>query len=244
MTVKAILGSDTATPQSIKKAWGYFDGESEEATWIGPVPALDAVWAALKVVAANSPDYDSLSYDPGRGRGVITARKLSDGEPVYELFPNEFMKPVELHPYFAITEPAVTADNAAVCRNELNKGTLPSQISSLFSGTAPQKAKALKLYKYLAYGFDEYAESGYVLRETKNVSKRSIVTASYEKVNEVATPPNTSISNALIGALPDGEWLKKSPVVRVIGARRWAIQQEWWWAQQWPVLLGGTWEPM
>lgn len=230
-----ILGTTAATEQGRRKVYTFFDGEREERVFMGPTDAVETLYNLYKTVAGYNPDYDVVEFDPGRGKGTLRISKVEDGEAVYELYPNEILKPIALHKYFAITATAVTADEMATINQNIPLAT-PAASTGL-------TGKALTLYKYMLWGMEEYLETGYVLRETKNVSKRSTVAASYTGVNTVVTPPSTSAVNSLIGTLPSGEWLKKAPVVRMIGKRRWQIVTEWWWAEKWAAIYGGSWTP-
>jgi hypothetical protein len=159
----------------------------------------------------------------------LIAREVADGKPIYELWGNDLYKPVQTHPYFDSLTPA----EFLAVRQAMDDGT---EITSA--------DKKQELWELENRGTVEYLESAYVLRETKNVSKRSVLAASYDNVNRVESPPDTAQVNRLIGSLPAGQWLKKSPQVRQYGARRWQIVQEWWWAVTWSAILyGGTGAP-
>jgi hypothetical protein len=151
---------------------------------------------------------------------------IGDGETTYELMANEMSQHISTHSYFAsLTDSEVAAVLQAV----------EAKQPSTFTGAQSD------LYAHCIRGLDEYVVSNYVLRETKNVSKRSLLTASYTNVNQVDTPPDTQVANTLIGLVPSGEWLKKTPIVRQVGNRRWQIIQEWWWAEKWSrILYGGS----
>lgn len=153
----------------------------------------------------------------------------SFGQSVYELNVNELSNPIESHAYFE----SLSSDPQIVDV----KRNVDENLAADGSWTSLQ----LDLYKHLIRGLTEYNASQYVLRETKNVSKRSTVTASFTNVNRMDTPPNVAAANTLIGSIPTQEWLKKSPVVRQTGTRRWQIVTEWWGATKLSsVLYGGT----
>lgn len=226
MAILDQIGNDSACQQGTKLVWSYYDGERQAITYKGNKSVISALYNSYKSVAGFSPDYDGIEYDPGRGLATLTLSRVADGEPLYELSANDVMNHISTNENFdSLTGDQVAAVLSAVDEREANSFT------SLQS----------YLYEHLIRGIEEYPVSQYVLRETKNVSKRSVVTASFDNVNRVTSPPATNAANTLIGELPTGEWVKKAPIVRQIGARRWQIQTEWWWARKWSKMLyGGT----
>ena len=197
-----------------KVHWDYATGRTEELKYEGIGPNLYASFLNYLNVAGYTPELDSLDYDPGRGKGTLLARIVSDGEPMYELFSNDQYKAVARHSYFSTLSDAEIVEVAdAVERKIANPG---------FS------SKQGQLWIMLVRGQEHYIVSVFVLRETKMLSKRSQVKASYTNVNKVDTPPNVSAVNTLMGVLPELEWLKKCPTLAMIGARRWKLTTEWW----------------
>lgn len=223
------LGKDTVNQFAPRKRWGYFDGEVSEFRVTGPTAAVDAFYQTAVSVAGSSPTYDSIEFDPGVGVGRMLLRRIVDGAVCFELWGNSVMEPIAENKYFA----ALTADQVAKCFDSLARGLTETKAG--FAGV--QKT----LYRHLLHGVTELPNSAYVLRSTQITSKRGTLTASYVDVNRVVVPPNTSTANAIIGALPAGEWLKQAPLVTQARAKSWRITQEWWWAEKWSVALGGTW---
>ena len=226
MAVLDIIGEAGAVQQGTAKSWRYFEGQSEVLRYRGEAAIIRPLYESYKIVAGFNPEWDSIDYEPGKGAATLTLTKSADGEAVYELTPNEISQSVAMHEAFdALSD----ADIESVY-----------QAFNDYSGSSLTGDKG-KLYKLLIHGIEEYNVSQYVLRETKTVSKRSTVTASFDNVNTVSDPPDTSAVNTLIGTLPTGEWIKKSPVVRQVGSRRWQIITEWWWTRKASsVLYGGT----
>lgn len=225
------IGSTAATYQGYRKRWNYGGAETEEGAYEGPVAAAEALYALLKTVAGYNPDYDGVEIEAVNGVGKVGYAKVTDGDSVYEMWPNLFYKPIYQHTYFTAD---LTATQIAAVRSMFEQAELTDPAASGFAG------KQLELYAALCHGDEESPEAGYVLRVTQEVSKRSTVQASYVGVNTVVSPPDTSAANSLIGALPTGEWLKQPPIVRMIGRRKWQIAQEYWWALLWHVRYGGT----
>ena len=227
-----IIGTPSAVPQGDKRQWSYQDGESLTLTWRGRNVEIAALYQLLQAVAGSNPSYDSLDMDLGRGAGTLTARMVDDSAAVYELYSNEEQVPIQQAPYYDSLTRAEVADVTDARR----KGA----IAAVDAWSDLQDS----LFFSLCNGNHYYIRSVYVLRETKTVSKRSTLSASYSNVNRREDPPDTSAVNTLIGPLPEGEWLKKSPNVQRLGKRKWTITQEWWWAPKWHVMYGGTYDPM
>jgi len=211
-----------------RKSWNYANGETQSVTIRGPAADISALYELYKMVAGSNPDYDALDFDPAVGVGTLTYQKVEDGAVQYELLANEFMQPVQYHSFFS----SLGADKIAAVLKAFYDGKTVTQANFA-------EELQVTLMTALLYGVTDVPESGYVLRSTQNCSKRSALKASYTGVNTVVTPPAVSAVNTMIGNLPTGEWLKKSPNVTMIGPRKWRITEEWWWAEQWPVWLGG-----
>lgn len=242
------IGSTAATAQGVKYGWSYREGETEYSGFIGPVAAVLAIYNAYKVTVGGLPQYDKLDFENDGGLATLRCERhagfsgnasLLEAEALWELLPNEVLKPIETMLYFTTTDDdgaAVTAADLANIRRYYSRAQDPT--------AAPLIAdKALELYKYLLWGMEECYDSSYSLRRTYTVSGRTTLAATYTGVNTVEAPPNISTANTLIGVLPSGEWLKKGPVVRSLPRRKWHVQQEWWWAKQWAKVYGGTWTP-
>lgn len=227
---KSVLGSQNAIDQGTQKTWNFADGEMRTQVFRGLTLAVENLYESSKSLAAFDPYLDSLDFDPGHGIGTLITREVEDGKPIYELWSNDVYKPVQAHPYFA---DSLTSDQFLDVRKAMDEST-----------SITTEDKAQELWELLNKGTVEYLESAYVLRETKNVSKRSVISASFTDVNRVSDPPDTAQVNHLIGSLPTGEWLKRSPQVRQFGARRWQITTEWWWGEKVSAILyGGTGTP-
>lgn len=226
-----IIGSGNVR-QGTPKSWAYTEGETEIQTYRGDKITMQSLYETLKSVAGFNPTWDGVSFDPGKGVATVSVKLVGDGATLYELSANEISASIATHKYFdSLTDDQVT--DVYLAAQTYDK--------SMYAGfSSIQK----KLYARLIRGIEEYPTSQYVLRETKTVSKRSTVQASFINDNVVDTPPNTSTVNTLIGSLPTGEWIKKSPIVRQIGSRKFQIITEWWWTRLADAILyGGTYLP-
>lgn len=246
---KTVIVEDVPTTiikaeQGQKKQWSYFSGELVERTWKGDKGVIQQLYERAKTgLDPEGSPYtkgipESASLDEGRGLATATIQYAEDGLPVYELFANELNVPVHAAPYF-LAATAITADevNQAYRAWELRKSV--EQATDEYGWASD--GKAITLFNLLSLGTESFYYSTYVLRETKNVSSESDVSASYLGVNSVSALPSGYTANALIGSVPAGEWVKKAPIVRQIAAYRWQIVTEWWWDTTWSsVLYGGS----
>ena len=230
MAVLDFIGPQSKTFTSGKNlSWQYISGEVQTIIYEGDRTSVENLYNSYKQVAGFSPDYDDLQYTNKGGRASLTIKLCADGAPIYEMPSNEVSAHISTHPYFD----SLTDDNVAEVLKAVDKK----------NGTG-LTGKKKDLFARLIRGIEEYTTSQYVLRETKIVSKRSSVTASWENVNMVDTPPATSAANTLLGNVPTGEWIKKQPDIRQVGSRRWQIVTEWWWTKKADAILyGGTYLP-
>ena len=209
--------------------------------WKGSATNAAALFDQLVTLEGSIPQYDSITLDEGRGVGTVEAQKLQDSstassgtnqvEDVYELYSAEIQEPIELAPYYQ----ALTGAEVQDVRLAIESGA-----TAVDAAWSPLQRS---LFYSLRKGVRSYIRSSYVLRETKITSWRSTIQASYTNVNRVEAPPEIAAINALIGALPAGEWLKKAPNVRQYGSSKWQIVTEWWWSDRIHVMYGGSWIP-
>lgn len=229
MAVIAIIGQNAAIKQGTDKTWNPVDGEIQTVRYRGVSLAVANLYDAYKLQGNFLSTYDNIDYRQDRGVGELVLQTSVDGDTFYELLSNEITRAIWSAPYFTETATVLTAaqfDEVMSTYNhyENNADGSAVKLPSDFSG------KQAELYKMMEAGIHEYYETAYVIRETKTVSRRSGVTASFTKVNEVdSSPPK----GGMVNALPDGEWLKRAPNVVQFGPRRWRIVTEWWWATKW-----------
>ena len=230
-----ILGSPEAIPKSTKRQWDRRSGEKIIQPYEGADSAILALYNNLKAAAeaSRSSATDTISYDPGRGKAMLEVVYTGDGIAVYEMFANELSKSVMQAPYFATTDPALTAVQIEEVSVAFRSG-----LTSSDAGFAGKQAELLQL---MNLGTEEFNVSQWVVRSTQICSWASTVTASFENVNRVVSAPDIAGSGTIINALPVGEWLYKSPIIRTDGPKRWVIVREWWGADKFSrALYGGT----
>jgi len=235
-----LLGSSDAVAGNPIKTWTREAGEKIEQVWIGTSAAVETVYNTAKAQNAGDTPWDSLVFDYGKGVGVLRGLRTPAADEAagtpnadYELVPNEFNKPLELNSYFS----SVSAGDILTLRKAFDAAVDPSEIGFADS------TKQYELYVAWCEGNEEYPESGYVLRKTITTSNRSSVRASYTSVNKVLTDAAMKAESGyanfktLIGFIPAGEWLKKSPSVVKVGANKYRLSQEYWWAEAWGAWL-------
>ena len=240
MAVLDTIGSTSAIAQGTRKRWQPGGGEVTILVWEGERTAVEAKYEELKALASTQPIYNSIEFDPGRGKATLTAEvadpvsvvgseQQADGTLVqYELMANEVSRPIEQY-FTDLGADEINEVFASVERREGDPG---------FTGDR------LLLFKFLSGGVEEYYDQQYVLRETKTVSGKTAISASFAGVGEVVSPPNASAVNKLLSGLPAQEWLKRAPQVRRISKTKWEIVTEWWGAAAWShELYGGTAHP-
>jgi len=230
---QVIIGSTAAVAQGTKRNWTFATGETSTHEWRGKASSVYSMYLLKKAQGNIIGDTDSLDYDPGRGCARLVQRIVADGPVIYELYTNDLYKDIRTHATFAALTAAQRKDVYAAYDSGAGVGASASWTSTMTD-----------LYTFLTLGTEQYLLAQYVLRSTQTVSLRSSVRASYTGVNTVQEPPNTPAANVIIGNLPAGEWLKKGPMVRQYGARKWQIIQEFWHATTWSTILcAGTGTP-
>ena len=247
MSVLDVIGDDQPIQQGVSWRWNKTQGDTKSVVYKGSAEKLQALFNSYKSFGGGLANYEELQLDAMNGTGTLiasvggqSAQATQDGDSMFELYANDIARRIENAPYF---DSLSTEDKSKVYAVYNRAITLPYDGSSVPAGNS-LTGKSLTLYQFLENGIHEYYESQYVLRVTMIVSERSSVRASFSGVNQVTTPPSFSGSNAIIGALPDGEWLKKGPVLRSYGEGKWQLSQEYWWAVKWSsVLYGGSYVP-
>ena len=246
MAVLDLIGTSVPVEQGVRRSWKYGKGESSIATWKGRNVEIAAKYAQLIAVTGGVPTYDTVDLDMGRGMATIIATyagsqagvglpEADDQDPTYELYSNELTVPIWYAPYYEI----LAVEDVAAVRKALDNGAITPP-----DGWGDRQES---LFASILVGIDEYVMSGYVLRETKTVSKRTVAKLDYTDVNRKVTPPEVSTINAMIGNLPTGGansgWIKKAPNLRQFGDNKWQMTTEWWWYYSIHVMYGGTYNP-
>jgi hypothetical protein len=225
----AILGTDAAIEQGTKLRWNIHTGETQVRTFKGPADKVHALYQTYKAFTADVPQFDDLSFDAGRGVGILEAVKSQEllingvpsstvnAEPRWELLTVEERVAVEFSPAFsAFTTAQLKAVRDAYLHNTAQ--------DPAWAGDARGD-----LYALYMRGVTDYPDYMYVARVTYVTTKRSTITASFDGVG-VASTLSPAVTNPLFIAIKQKsiDWLKRPPCVREIERHRWEIQQEWW----------------
>jgi hypothetical protein len=148
---------------------------------------------------------------------------------IEELYGQDQVKDIEAAPIFDVED----AKNLIVARNAARDAE-----DEIGSWTDRQKL----LYRMIAHGQTSYFETGFVYRRSIYRSTQTQANVSFENINKVVTTPpvlSSRLTN-LIANLPSGEWLQKPPQIQYGGRGVYQLTQEWWWAEKWSVIYGGT----
>jgi hypothetical protein len=239
-TVPYVLGTNSVVTYNARKYYTYFQGERVEFEYAGPTALIEAMYPFYKIVVANSPQYDSVSMDPGKGVGRLTATYATDGPDTWELLENEIMKPILQHPSVTLGASALTPAQVDAVRKAFEKRKTLAQAATLFGGT---NTGQYVLFNHLIHGVEELPHSEYVLRCCRTVTDRSVYQASFTNVNRVVTLPSSA---AIARILPTSvssakEWLYRTPIREAIKRGKFRLGMEWWSADKWSYYLGGTW---
>ncbi len=108
----------------------------------------------------------------------------------------------------------------------------------------PSAAEGLKpLIDIMAKGVKQFQVGQFVLKRTRVVARNYSVKPIYDDVfkrrDSTSLKTHYSIPDALLFALPDGEWLKYEPTVKQTSATKWTISEEWYHADKWEPLIYG-----
>jgi hypothetical protein len=244
-TPAEVFGTPDAVPQGTPRRWTKETGEMQTLVWRGFATALRAVYLQLQTDAITDDNILDLDFDPGKGSGTLRAT-VKGATPFpqrfteYEMFINEMQSPIENHSYFS-SNTFRGANNVPLTDAQLVD--VLSAYSQHYGLNTAWNDKQKYLYALLLRGCHDMPVYLYVLRATTIDAKTGTMRADWADVGTVQSPPNTSTVNALLGAIPTCEWLKKPPAVRKNGnSKLWTIEQEWWGAQDgWSAILyGGT----
>lgn len=234
-----VLGRQAATeqpPASNQKGLIY---ESNSRTWRGTAAAIEAL--------RNDPLFATATVRVSGSGAIRTLTAEWKGDPNekltvrWELDYEALAKPLEvLKPMFTDLGADVLADlNQVIDKGD--KDEIAAKLSEFAESTAEGAFLRLKLA-----GTDSYEDFAYVVRKTTSFGVNAMVKASFSGVNEVTSVtlsctgsnPDDPLSMATF-SLPDGQYKKNPPKVTDLGNGKFAIIEEWKWAEKWePAIYG------
>ena len=220
--------------------WTQDGGEQQVKIYRGD---KDSVYALYQEHLASPPaGVMSMEYTDTEGRGELRETFVrvadvyvigSDSEItiIEEVFAVDVLKDIRTHKYF---ETLTDAQIALVSNDVENQTESPSY----------SDAKQAALYSHLIHKVESYNDVQFCYRKTSLAMKSKNINAAFDNINRVVSAPTPSAVaaiNHLLASFPDGEWLYRPPQAEYTGKGKWRVTQEWWWAEKWSVIYGGTW---
>ena len=259
--MSAIENGTTGLPDPapvITKEWSPGVGEAETHEWPLGTPAnILAEYETAKAAAEAGNNTQSLVYRNANGRASLVARFARTGtaDPDYgddvsvieELYSVDVIKDVAEAGYWDdLTDDEVAwvrycADNR-MTQDEIDTAADASEDIGTALKYVSWSYLMKQLYGHIVHGVETFFETGFILRRSLYGVRTAAIKASFTGINEVGNDPVfKSQMDALIAALPAGEWLYKPPQAEHLGKGRWRVTVEWHWAKRWSVMYEGTW---
>jgi len=228
----------TGYTESEQIVWTPNTGDVRTFTARGMYTDVYNTFIARRAAAPGTADVFEVGFEASGGRATMYERRTRDqGNVTEEIFGMDVMKDILTMAYFdSLTNDQVVAVRSAYesMRAEGDTGGPPS---GGFTG-----AQGV-LYHHLAHGVETLPETAWIFASTERAVRYRNINASFADVNRVVTAPDIASSSIqkLVGGIPTGEWLYKPPRVISAGRGKYDVSREWWWAEKWSVVLGGTW---
>ena len=212
----------------------------------GPTTSIETNAAAF--LAANDSTIASVSTRTGNGRGSLTVEytrntilldELGEQEEVQELISVDSIRDLKQAPYFAITESPAEVNLNAMTLPEILE--VDAAIDNREAVGASWNNGQKVYYGHKLRGFENYLETVYEFRSSKQVTSQKLLNASVDNPNTKQDLPQlSSTMKRLIDSLPAGEWMKKPTSIISSGDRGWTVSQVYQWAPQLSVIYGGS----
>ena len=249
-TYYSVKGKDELIELPKKRRWDLQNGVQSFRRFTGTKTKIEAKFNELSSAGANA-GVDNLDEDIEGQTGRLIARIFDDSggaesanteetNAIWELYGNEILKPIESHTDFD----GINGDR----KREIERAIREAEAITLVG------AAEAALAGYLSHQVLDYMIGQYVLRKTTTVSSRSTITLSHTYNYRVITLDSINPPTALLGALSslqkeDGsmgawQWLKKPPQIIQIAKTLFKLQYEFWGAERWAEIYGGTWAPV
>jgi len=257
-------GLPTNAPVVVKD-WSAGAGQKVTKEWAGAEDDVDAKYEIQKSLALAGNGTEQITFRSSKGRATLVARltRTGSGIPGYayditvieELYAVDIIKDICEAPYFAVTVDVPKGlplfdDEVAYVRlcveNRFTEAEITTYAQENGLAAANEWANWNTGMKELRYhmlrGVESFFETGFVFRRSEYGVRTSQIKAVFDDINTVVAAPSfDSDMDALIDALPDGEWLYKPPQAEHLGRGKWRVGREWHWAEKWSIVYGGTW---
>jgi hypothetical protein len=124
---------------------------------------------------------------------------------------------------------------------DLSRASIISDVDAIAGLTTAEERNLGQLIDDLCDGVESWPISRYVLRNSKIVAANTTIKLSYTGVGKMYTTAKLSrtedIDQVILGTLPTGYWLKRTPTLRVSGSAKYQMTQEWWHADDYSKFL-------
>lgn len=124
---------------------------------------------------------------------------------------------------------------------ELSQSSILSDVDAIAGLTPAETAQLALLISDVCDGVDSWPISRYVLRHSRIVAANTTIRMKYTGVGKMYSTAKLGrtedIDQVILGTLPSGYWLKRTPTLRVAGSAKYQIIQEWWHADDYSKFL-------
>jgi hypothetical protein len=253
-TYHTILGDSNIIQLPDKRVWNLTDGWTTLKRYTG---TSDAIKAKANELASSSSGVDNIDEEITGKSGQLICKVIEDSgsssggnteeaNALWELIGQDILKPIEQHADFLT---AITPNR----KRQINK-YIEDTIKATADGIpAPSTDVEKALAGYLSHQTLDFVLTQLIIRKSIILSTKSSITASYTSMNRVVTLESINPPSILLGTLTslpleDGtsgawEWLKKAPQLRQVEKRKFQLIYEWWGAEKWAEIYGGSWTP-
>ncbi len=251
-TYHTVIGNTEVVQYRPRRVWDATNGWSTVTRYEG---TAEAIQAKANELANNDSGVDVIEEDIHGKAGTLMCRVYEDAgsggggnteelNAVWELIAQDILKPIERHSDYNAIKEARKRDIENYVRDRV-------QYSSI---TAPTTDAEKALAGYFANQTLDFYLTQLILRKTCVVTTKSAITISYTGMNRVVTLASINPPSILLGTLTSlplesgssgaWEWLKKGPQLRQIARRKFQIVYEYWGAEKWAEIYGGSWTPV
>ena len=220
------------TQYKLRKSWTPARGDDKTESWTGPRQELEDMYEQARANPNVLAHLSALTLEHSAGKGTFTHVFATLPDPNYKGIQELLGVDVKRALYRATYWDALPADEVLEVRKAFEDQADPDPAWNLLQD---------RLYGHLINGQEQYLETAYIFRQTFRSNSIDIIRKSASNPNTVQPLPELSQEmEALIDALPAGEWLKRPTKVRYLGKEGFDVSLEFQWAPEWSVIYGGS----